>query len=122
MGLVPDKPPCLNEILDYGFRFDSSPFTDFNMDDFMNVKMYTGGNDGFDGIDKDGDFGSAFHMDVEMGVDDVDIFGSVQTHPHDVLESEKDMDGPVYGDSGFDQVAKGVATQGSTLALKRKCA
>ena len=84
MALVTYKPLYLNEILRYGFKFDSSSLTDFNMDDFVNVEMYTSENDGFNGVDKDDAFGSGTHVDVEMGVDDVDIFGSVRTHSRDV--------------------------------------
>ena len=110
MALVPYKPLCLNEILDYGSRFDSSLLIDFNLDDFVNVEMYTGENDGFEGIDKDGDFGSETHVAVEMGADDVDISGSVPTHPHDMSECEKEMEVPVSSDSGSDQVEKGITT------------
>ena len=111
MALVPYKPLCLNEILDYGFRFDSSSLTDLNMEDFVNVEMYTGENDGFDGVDIDGAFGSGTtHVDVEMGADDVDISGFVPTHPRNVSESDKEMEVLVSSDSGFDQVTEGVAT------------
>ena len=66
MALVPYKPPCLNDILAHGSRFETSPFNDLNMNDFINVEFYNGANDGFVGLDKDGDFDSGIHMDVEV--------------------------------------------------------
>ena len=53
MALVPYKPLCLSEILAYRSRFETSSVTDFNKDDFVNVELYTGENDGFVGSDKD---------------------------------------------------------------------
>ena len=112
MALVPYKPLCLNEILDYGSRFETSLITDFNMDDFINVELYTGENDGFVGLDRDGDFDSGFHMDVDV---DVDISESVQAHPCSVSDSQNgDMNIHVFVDGDIDPVAKGVATLDTT--------
>ena len=108
MALVPYKPLYINEILDSKFRFDSSSPTDLNMDESVNE------NDGSDGVDKDGLFGSGTHVDVEMGADDVDVSRSVPTHQRDVSNNDKQMEVPISSD--FNQVAEGVATRGSTQA------
>ena len=91
LAIVPYKPLCLNDILSYGSRFDTASIPDFNLDDFINVEMFTGEHDGFGGSDKDDLFDCGIHMDEEV-VDfdvDVDISKSVQADPRARSECEK---------------------------------
>ena len=67
----------------------------------------------------DDDIGVETHVNVDMHASeiailaiDVDVSGSVPTHPCDVSESEKEMNVPVS--DNINQVAEGVATQEST--------
>ena len=123
MVIVPYKPLCLNEILSSASRFETSFAPDFNMDDFINVELYTSEHDMSVGSAKDEFFDCGIHMDehvVDVDVD-CDISESVQTHPLAGLESEKgDVDVPVFVDNDTDPVAKDVTTQDTTRILKRK--
>ena len=123
LAIVPYQPLCLNDILSYRSRFDTGFIPDFDLDDFINVEMFTGEPGGFGDSDKDDFVDCEIHMDEEV-VDfdfDVDVSESVPTDPCAGSECKKgDVNFPIDVDDDTDPVEKDVATQDTTKPSKRK--